>query len=589
MFILKTVRDYRAKIHKQYRMITIILMAGLISPTASATPTVIDFGSLDFSSVNQGMWGGGSAPGLNIDRFIGTSWNSSTSVGHVYGELSSTTTSWPHYHWPSGWECHGLLCSSGHYHNPGHWHTHTSTIHTDTRSGARLDVNTSGRVGFQFGLKADSGSVNTDVQFNADLLVPDATSLNVGQFFNLNPSSILAGGQLSTNFPQISAKLDAIVGVRPSIDNAQVCVILSGCSAKATTGQLGFADQTIPLLSFNQPDSPGLIKVLGALDPTVFQFDDPISVGGKLNATVHVPDITTSAGVSGNILASSGADNLFTVTADLDALALAPLGLPGGGVEFNAGIFAVNADLIDVQAGPVLTIKQNFEFDPSLYVNLSFDQPVNIAGEYAPQEYITETTYGTVRECARRVDFVTGSCPGNVFVSRRVVTGRTLVPLPRELAPQTSWFGRWDQLPDIALLNPETRITPTFSVQGNLLNNTLLGIDGLFDLNIMQASLALEKFGLSFDLGSVGPMYNYTRQSNLFNTPPLFSQSFGLGGFNTVAGNSFLVRTASAPSLSPKNTQGSRTSVPEPAPVLLLLFGLVAITLSRRKAARDNG
>ncbi len=586
MFTISTARDCRAIINKQCRLIANTLMVILMPSVAMATPTTIDFGSLDFSSANQGMWGAGSAPGLNIDRFIGTSWNSSTSVGHIYGELSSSSTDWPHWHWPSGWECHGLLCSSGHYHNPGHFHTHTTTLSTDTRSGARLDVNTSGRVGFQLGLTADSGSVDTDVQFNADLLVPDSAGLNVGQFFNLNPSSILAGGQLSTSFPQISANLDAIVGVRASIDNAQVCVLLSGCSAKSSTGELGFADQTIPLLSFNDPASPGQIKVLGVLDPTVFQFDDPISVGGKLNATVHVPDIATSAGVSGNILASSGADNLFTVTADLDALALAPLGLPGGGVEFNAGIFAVNADLIDVQAGPVLTIKQNFEFDPSLYVNLSFDQPVNIAGEYAPQEFITETTYGTVRECARRVDFVTGACPGNVFVYRQVVTGRTLVPLPRELAPQTSWFGQWNQLPDIALLNPETRITPTFSVQGNLLNNTLLGIDGLFDLNIMQASLALEKFGLSFDLGSVGPMYNYTRQSNLFDTPPLFSQSFGLGGFNSIVGNSFLVRTASAPSLG---TKGSRNSVPEPAPLLLLLFGLVMMGVSRRKSARDNG
>ncbi len=577
-------------IFKRCRNVIIPLITLALPSAALATPTVIDFGALDFSSTNQGMWGSGSAPGLNIDRFIGTSWNISQPVGQIYGQISSTTLSWPHYHWPSGWECHGFLCVNGHYHHPGYWHTHHSTIHTDTRSGARLDVNTSGKVGFQFGLKADSGSVNTDVKFDASLLVPDATTLSTGSFFNLNPSSSLAGGSLSTNFPNISAKLDAIVGVRASIDNAQVCAIGFGCSAKGSSGQLGFADQTVPLVSFNQPDSPGKIKVLGLFDPGVFQFDNPISVGGKLNLTVHVPDITTSAGVSGNKLVSSGADDLIKLTADLDALALAPLGLPGGGVEFNAGILNVSADIIDIQAGPVLTVKQNFEFNPSLYVNLSFDNPVNIAGKY---NYVDVPDYSapiyrniTNRECIRRNVF--GNCLQYKITTRRVLDGYQTVSVQAGLAPQTSWFGRWDQLPDIALLSPETRVTPTFSVQGDFLNNTFLGIDGFFQLDILQATLALEKFGLSFDLGGVGPLYEYIRQSNLFNTSPLFSRSFGLGGFNNVAGDSFLLRTASAPSLSTKSGQGSGTSVsgtsvPEPAPVLLLLFGLVALGLSRRK------
>ena len=48
------------------------------------------------------------------------------------------------------------------------------------------------------------------------------------------------------------------------------------------------------------------------------------------------------------MLTASGMDDLLKVTADLDGLVLAPLGLPGGGVSFNAGILAVSADLIDI-------------------------------------------------------------------------------------------------------------------------------------------------------------------------------------------------------------------------------------------------
>jgi len=386
-----------------------------------------------------------------------------------------------------------------------------------------VDVSTSGKVGFQFGLHADSGSVDTNVKFDANLFVPEANTLATNQFFNLNPNSSLVGGQLSTNFPELSSSLDAIVGVRASA-TGEACAALLGCST-TSTGQLGFDDQTIPLVSFNDGGN-GQIKVLGALDPAAFQFDSEISIpgpsGGSLGGvTVHVPDADALGGVVGNKLLASGSDDLIKLTADLDGLALAPLGLPGGGVSFNAGILSVSADLIDIDMGPILKIIQNFEFTPSLFVDLVFDNPVLIAG----------------------------------------MTG-----------PQTAWSGLWSALPDIAALTGgETRITPTFSIQGLFKNETLLGIDGIFQLDILKAAFALEAFGLSFDLGELGPLYQILQRTNLFNTPPLFSNSFALNGFQSITGNPFTLKI----------------SVPEPGTITLLLAGLILLILRLKLQQKD--
>jgi hypothetical protein len=499
------------------------LTAAALPAGAWAAPLLVEYGNLQFQSTGQSMWGAGNAPGLTIDRFLGVEWNDSATLGGTTGDVFTTSVPYPHPHLPSGWECHGFLCTGGHFHDPGGIHIHEADVTVDTRTGPEVDVSTSGKVGFQFGLAADSGSVDTQVEFAANLLVPDPKDLVKGEFFNLNPDSVLAGGQLATNFPELTASLDAVVGVRASATGT-VCVPPAGC-VDTSTGQLGFADQVVPLVSFNE-DSNGQIKVLGQLDPALFQFDSEISIpgpsGGSLGGvTVHVPDINATGGVVGDRLVASGQDDLLKVTADLDGLVLAPLGLPGGGVGFNAGILSMSADLIDIDMGPIMKIVQDFEFSPTLWVDLLFDNPVLIAGL---------------------------------------------------ATPQMGWSGAWGALPGIALLTEQTLVTPTFSLQGLFTNNTALGIDGIFQLDILKAAFALEAFGLSFDLGELGPLVQFLERSNLFNTPPLFSSTYSLGGFNQITGASFLLSTA---------------TVPEPDTLVLIGLGLLA--LAGLRGLRWNG
>ncbi len=510
---LKTIRKRSSEHAAAFSLAGWLLVLALLPGSAFAIQ-IYDPGTLAFSTAGQSMWGPGQAAILDESFFLGTTWNTSGSFGPgVGGGVFATTIPLPHPHLPSGWQCHGFLCTSGHFHNKGGIHIHNVPGPTvDTRTGGSVDISTNGRVGFNFGAKLDSGSVGATVEFAANAVVPDAGGLGTGEFFNLNPSSSLAGGQLDTNLAEASAKIEAVIGARASLAG-QVCFIGAGCASGIT--EIGFADQTVELLSFNDTDSPGQIKILNALDPALFQFDNEISIPSPTNplgsvggVTIHVPDINATGGVTGDHLAASGADDFIDLRVDLDGLALAPLGLPGLGVSVDVGVFSASADLIDVDMGPTITLKQNFELTPTLYVDLQFDRPVMVAGRAAPVSSLTSA---------------------------------------------------WDALPDIALLSNVTNVTPTFFLKSEFMNNTLLGIDGVFQLDILKASLALQAFGLNFDIGSVGPLFQVLKRTNLFDTPPLFSNSYDLGGFNRVQAASF------------------RIAVPEPASLMLVLLGLMML------------
>lgn len=502
--------QYSKYIKSGLRVLCCFAFLGLMPVTTRALAVSYNPGSLEFSTSGQSMWGSGAATILDKNEFLGAVWNESVTFGGFIGGTTSITI--PHPHLPSGFECHGFLCTGGHFHNPGFIHDHVVSI--DTTTGVAGTASTSGRVGFNFNAQIDSGSVAALVKFDAQAILPDPGSFGLGDFINLNPNSLLADGQLNTNLAEASAKLEAVLGARASF-NGTICVA-GDCTTN--TLDIGFADQTLPLLSFNDAGSPGQIKILGLADPALFQFDNEINIpspvpGGSVGGvTIHVPDINATGGISGNKLSASGMDDFITLTADLDGILLAPAGLPGLGVSLDLGIFSGSADLIDVDLGPKIKLVQDFEFTPTLFVDLLFDNPVMVAGMANPVTLLTSA---------------------------------------------------WDELPDFSLLFPETTVTPTFSVQGLFSNDTLLGIDGLFRLDVLKASLSVGFAGASLDIASLGPLFQILETGNLFNTPPLFSQDFALGGFNAIQGPSF---NLSIPVPS--------SSIPEPSSLVLLASGL---------------
>lgn len=482
------------------------------------------------------MWGPGNAPGFDYNYFLGDTWNTpTTEVGGITGSQNAVIiqgTSWSiSYYDPRIWIPTPSFSHpfAGHYSGCGCWKTQTVStppVTGDTRTGAVFDAQTSGKAGFDLSASADSGSVDANVLYNVSLNLPAANSVTPGQAINLNPSSTLStSSAFTTQSPTISGEVDAVLGAKATL-GAQACAAGLGCvpdnSVADTT--IGFDPKTLPLVSFNTPDSPGQIKVLGVLDPAAFQFGNPIKIppsdpyNNFGDVTVYVPNVATTGTTNGNTLSGSGAGNLLDINANLTGLILNAFGLPavlGTSVDIGSH-FGVGYDLVKVEYGPSLKLLQDFQLDPTLMVDLSFDHPVNVAG------------LGTV----------------------------------------TSFTSPWDSLPSISLLNdiPVTA-TPTFWLDTLFTNATTLGIFGQFTLDALDASLSVSAFGLSWDALSLGPLYSYTASNDFYNLPPLFDNTFALGGFNKVVGTSFSL---------------AARAVPEPSALWLVVLALALLALMGR-------
>jgi hypothetical protein len=473
-------------------------LAFLASFPAFVAATPYTSGPLVFTTTGQSMWGPGNAPGFDVTVPLIQSWNTPTAtIGAIVGGVTTIP-------------CVPVPVIGGCVPGTG--------ITIDTRTGGTASASTMGQAGFRVGAKADSGSVAATVSYVANLTVPDSAQAN--QFVNLNPTSAFSGTQnLSTNSPEFSSKADAVLGAKATLGGTG-CFIPFGCASGSTT--VGFDPQTLELVAFNQPANPGQVKILGVLDPALFQFGEPFQIPPNNpalnfgNVTVHIPDINTSGGLVGNSLKSSGADDFLDLRVDLDGVVLNAFGLPAVlGTSVSAGPLNVSYDLIDVEFGPTLEVLQSFELVPTLMVDLDFSQPVNVQG----------------------------------------------------LGMRTSLTAPWDLLPSIAFLPGETIVTPEFSIQALFKNMTTLGVDGVFDLLVLRAGFSIEAFGLSLDIGQLGPLFRITPRTDLFTFPTLFSNQFNLGGFASIDAAPFVVR------------------IPEPEALLLAATALLAMALVRRRRA----
>jgi hypothetical protein len=434
----------------------------------------------------------------------------------------------------------------------------TDAVTVDTRTGAQLNVHTSGKVGLEFGYTIDSGSVDTTATFQALAKLPDV--VQASEFFSINTNSVFDSGSIETQSPKVEAYISAIMQLSGSID-AQACALTFGCASSGSVA--------LPTVNLDQrilSIDPNSLKILDGVMPSGEAFAEvpilnqslkleggatvaPPVVGFKLTGpggltlatslpptpavtvdlaelTVFVPDIATTGTGSGSSVTSSGRDDLLSAQFDIDGAATLFGGLPPAGLNFDlidAGPFklSVSFDLIDVDAGPVLGVTQDFEFTPTLMASIAFSNPVQIA---------------------------------------------SLAGL------HDSWTGLWSALPEFAITETTT-FTPTFWLDALLTND--MGLD----LGLV-GTLDLLKLGATGSIGGVDLLNFNTLSLNnllgigntLFETPKVgfsvYDTTFDLGGFNTLAGTPFTLSIAA--------------QVLEPGTVGLLLAGLLALQLGRR-------
>ena len=510
----------------------LLLFLGVFLVPSKSMATVYDYTNLNFETSGQSMWGTGTSYQIDETAFFGVEWDNKTvPFGKIIGGVSNA--------------CAPLLgCKK-----------------VDTRTGLKSSMSTSGKVGFEFGAKIDSGSVDAAVSFAADLFVPEAGMLSSGEFVQLNAKSDFSGPQsLKTTFPTTKLSASLVLGAKADF-SIMGCVFLVGCAEGSQT--VGFEPYTQELVTLNKYGE-GSVEILGgAINgstlaglvtlasggiPTIpadtpadtpagageivvdvangfpISIDIPANGGGnsivssKLgNVTLYLPQPDT-VGVldeSTGSLKSSGQDNLVDLSADVDnIIATYGFGTPGvtGGSTNLGKIASVNYDLINVELGSQIDLRQEFELTPTLMVDLFFDNPVMVAG------------VGMVTELKNQV---------------------------------------WDELADIAFFTGETVVTPEFWLSANLTNKTLFDVDLTMLIDLLSADINYDFLGLkgTIEMG-IGDVFD--GNANLFDYS-IFNKTFALAGFDRISGESFAV------------------TVPEPETLLLISIGLLGIHFCCRR------
>ncbi|MBN4079529.1 PEP-CTERM sorting domain-containing protein [Beggiatoa alba] len=407
----------------------------------------------------------------------------------------------------------------------------------DTRTGAELTGNVSGRVGLEVGVQIDSGSVDAVVSYAATLDIPDTTNATAGVYFNFNEDSVLAGtNTLNTNFSEIKLSADAILQLSGDV-SATGCIVLAGCATGSDTFNI---NEVAPILSFNQDDAGGIL-LLGqspstfGLPATADGFPFVLDVAGLATVTLHLPQPDAAGGLNAatQTLQATGQDDLLDIIIDVDNVIATAAGVPGlFGSSFGVpGIGEVGFDIINVEMGPTIDLQQDFELDPTLWVRFVFDEAVLIAGNW-----VTEIT------------------------------------------------SAWNSLPDMAFIDGITTVSPTFFLADTFLtNDTLLDFDLAFGIDLLQIYYDFGILGSNtFGIGNI-----LDEAVDLFDTPAFYSNRFELGGFSMFAGESFMVDLRAGTGGGPGGggtPGGGVVTVPEPSTFFLLFAGLFGMLLMRRIA-----
>ena len=382
-------------------------------------------------------------------------------------------------------------------------------------------LSTNGRVGAGVGVVFDPVRVSASARFDADTSVPERFTIAAGTPFNIaadetlnaaefevtsrlfviffdlvfeTAGSVSGGAKLIGtdvgSFNQTlfdfkeSVRIFSINGTDPLLPapNADFLGVTT-VAAPENAPDLNFlakfnAINKTPKLDINGipvfplPPTPGLSIEVGNL---ALEFPEGGAKGTLNNGTVEASVTNQIAGLDFDL------DGLFTLFKNI------PLDIS---VTLIPVILGLTGTVIDVDAGPTVSLEENYSFDPRLAVDLAFSTPVRI-----------------------------------------------------NIQTITEFSGFWNVLPNIELIEEVTTITPTFRQGGEFGNDTDLNFGLDFSVEALSASLGVNlRTILNTTLGA-GPIFQTDIGKSDFFSTGLVNTGGVLDGFGTVKAPSITLVT----------------------------------------------
>lgn len=447
--------------------------------------------------------------------------------------------------------------------------------------GTYARITTSGEIGVELSYNLSAGSVDPTLQYSVGAEIPDL--VDAGQVFSFGATSSLNEGTINSTSATFEAELNQIIDLK--IDaSGRVCAV----ACETASGNIVDINESLELVKIEPAEITLFDGLIGLIDPTetakvtlplasatvevealgsaigVTVNNIPVDNFGGLpagidvaGAVISVPVVQTVGALDGDVIRSEGAKQFVSVTADIDGILpqLPPGGFNGSfGPDQLLGGFSIDA--FDIDAGPTLSMLQEFELSSTLMVDL------RLAGA-ATYERFVERRQITEYACQGDPSFpICGQFPV-------IVDGNFVYETIYETVATDRWIGAWDDLPDFAIFET-TIFTPTFFVDAGLSNLTSLQIALGLDVEFGKGSINLGPLE-----GSIGPLFDESWEFGPDGgITSIFDRHFALNGWNSFEGEAFSIRTTGSMPVS---------AVPLPASSLMIVTGLLGLVLMRRR------
>jgi hypothetical protein len=356
--------------------------------------------TVEFETQDQSMWSEGGSSSVLIEQFLGTRWGQYRETGdNPLADLLGFSPT-PQTYQLGGFvgganTCVGVDTYFG-----------CAGFRADTTTGASLELTTSGRIGVFVGAELFGGGVDVTLPVNATIGLPN--QVTAGEFFTVTTSgeTLAQGAEISANAPSFRAYIDGVFDTENhffgeacalgscvdgefdvDINLGRFDLVEVDSSMADPWTVLGLNLPGVPLAKLTKrapsPTNPDGIDETPPIDPTPEPLKPPVLLEVEISG---LQDKTGGTLQNGSLGLTADHD-VFDAKLSLTGFAETFLRPPGSPAILKNKITLVPAPdpipdlgvtytIANVEVGPVLSLRQNFDLTPVAAVRLQFDVPV---------------------------------------------------------------------------------------------------------------------------------------------------------------------------------------------------------------------